>query len=60
MSAVARMVAHKKKAAKAGNPLQGTLDLASVGAREADDEEPVDIGGEEELDDTLIEEDAEE
>ncbi|ERL06005.1 DNA gyrase subunit A [Olsenella profusa DSM 13989] len=60
VGAVARMVAHKKKAAKAGNPLQGTLDLASVGAREADDEEPVDIGGEEELDDTLIEEDAEE
>lgn len=60
VGAAARMVAHKKKAAKAGNPLQGTLDLASVGAREADDEEPVDIGGEEELDDTLIEEDAEE
>ena len=60
VGAVARMVVHKKKAAKASNPMQGTLDLASAGAREADDEEPVDIGGEEELDDTLIEEDGEE
>lgn len=56
ISAVARMVAHKKKAAKA-NPMQGSLDLAAAGAKEADDEDPVDIGGEEELDDTLIEDD---
>lgn len=56
ISAVARMVAHKKKAAKA-NPMQGALDLAAAGAKEADDEDPVDIGGEEELDDSLIEDD---
>ena len=54
ISAVARMVAHKKKAAKA-NPMQGSLDLAAAGAKEADDEDPVDIGGEEVLDDSLIE-----
>ena len=37
--------------------MQGSLDLAAAGAKEADDEDPVDIGGEEELDDTLIEDD---
>ena len=56
VSAVARMVAHKKKAAKA-NPMQRSLDLSAAGARDAGDEDPVDIGDEEELDDSLLEED---
>ncbi|MBS6417955.1 MAG: DNA gyrase subunit A [Olsenella uli] len=56
VSAVARMVAHKKKAAKA-NPMQRSLDLSAAGARDAGDEDPVDIGDEEELDDSLLEDD---
>lgn len=50
------MVAHKKKAAKA-NPMQRSLDLSAAGARDAGDEDPVDIGDEEELDDSLLEDD---
>lgn len=58
VSAVARMVAHKKKAAKA-DPMQTALDLGLAGAREADEEDPVDIGGDEELDESMIEDDDE-
>ncbi len=58
VSAVARMVAHKKKAAKA-DPMQAALDLGLAGAREADEEDPVDIGGDEELDESMIEDDDE-
>ncbi|WP_298578574.1 DNA gyrase subunit A [uncultured Olegusella sp.] len=54
ISAVARMVAHKKKAARAAVAGQATLDLAAAGARDADDEEPVDIGGEEQLNEDLL------
>ncbi len=57
VSAMARMVAHKKKAAKA-DPMQGALDLASAGAN-ADEEDSIDIGGDEELDESLIEGDEE-
>ncbi|MBP3884075.1 MAG: DNA gyrase subunit A, partial [Olsenella sp.] len=56
VSAVARMVAHKKKAAKA-DPMQTSLNLAAAGEHADSEEEPVDIGGEEELDDTMIEDD---
>ncbi len=44
VSAVARMVAHKKKAPK-HDANQGMLDLAAAGAKDADEEESVDIGG---------------
>ena len=47
VSAVARMVAHKKKAPK-HDANQGMLDLAAAGAKDADEEESVDIGGDEE------------
>ncbi len=53
VSAVARMVAGKKKAAPKDEN-QGVLDLAAAGARDADEPESVDIGGEEEIDDTLL------
>ena len=53
VSAVARMVAGKKKTAPKDEN-QGVLDLAAAGARDADEPESVDIGGEEELDDTLL------
>ena len=53
VSAVARMVARKKKAAKA-DPLQGALDLAGAGA--ADEDDPVDIGGEEMVSEDLLDE----
>ena len=43
VSAVARLVARKKKAARV-DPTQGTLDLASAGEMNEDD--PIDIGGE--------------
>lgn len=58
VSAVARMIARKKKSPKA-NVNQGMLDLGAAGARDADDEDPIDIGGEEELDESLIEDDDE-
>jgi DNA gyrase subunit A len=48
VSAVARMVAHKKKAARV-DPMQGALEL---GVPSEDD--PIDIGGEEVLDETMI------
>ena len=55
VSAVARMVAGRKKAAPKDEN-QGVLDLAAAGARDADEPESVDIGGEEEIDDTLLDE----
>jgi DNA gyrase subunit A len=51
------MVAHKKKAPKAKYENQGMLDLSAAGAKEAGEEEPVDIGGEEEIDESMIEDD---
>ena len=45
------MVARKKKDAPAAAG-QGTLDLAAAGAREEDD--PIDVGGEESMDETLV------
>ena len=53
VGAVARMVAHKKRAPK-HDESQGMLDLVAAGARDADELEAVDIGGEEELDDALL------
>ena len=50
VSAVARMVAHKKKAARV-DPLQGSLEL---GVPSEDDS--IDIGGDEVLDETMIDE----
>ena len=58
VSAVARMVAKKKQAPKHDSNQMG-LDLAAAGAKEADDEEPVDIGGEEEVDEDSIDGDEE-
>ena len=58
VSAVARMIARKKKAPKA-NVNQGMLDLGAAGAKDADAEDPIDIGGEEELDESLIEDEDE-
>lgn len=56
VSAVARMVAHKKKAPK-HDANQGMLDLAAAGAKDADEEESVDIGGDEEVSPDLLDED---
>ena len=56
VSAVARMVAHKKKAPK-HDANQGMLDLAAAGAKDADEDEPVDIGGDEEVSPDLLDED---
>ena len=57
VSAVARMVAHKKKAPKHAEN-QGMLDLMAAGARDADEAESVDLGDEEEvLDDSLLDDD---
>jgi DNA gyrase subunit A len=55
---LARMVV-KKATPKPKDANQSTLDLASAGGAEPDDDEPVDIGGDEDLDDTLIDEDDE-
>ena len=54
VSAVARLVARKKKAAKF-DAAQGTLDLAGAGARDEDD--PIDIGGEESMDESIVDDD---
>ena len=54
VSAAARMVAHKKKAAKA-DPMQAALDLSAAGEVEQNDEESVDIGGDEAFDESMIE-----
>ncbi len=51
VSAVARMVVRKKKAARV-DPMQGALDLASAGEQSEDD--PIDIGGEETMSDALL------
>ncbi len=59
VSAVARMVVHKKKAAVARDESQGMLDLAAAGAKDADSDDAVDIGGEEQLDEELLDEDNE-
>ena len=53
VSAVARMVARKKKAPKRDEN-QGVLDLAAAGASDADEPDSVDIGGDEDMDDTLL------
>jgi DNA gyrase subunit A len=55
VSAVARMVAHKKKAPK-HDENQATLDLAAAGEREPDEEDSVDVGGEEEIGTDLLDE----
>ena len=54
--AMARMVAHKKKAPKAkADENQATLDLVAAGAEEPQDEKPsVDVGGEEEFDEDML------
>ncbi|MBR1829619.1 MAG: DNA gyrase subunit A [Atopobiaceae bacterium] len=51
VSAVARMVARKKKAARV-DPMQGALDLAAAGEENEDD--PIDIGGDEDMSDALL------
>ena len=56
--AIARMVAKKKKA-KPKDPNQVTLDLEAAGGQDIDEEEPVDIGGDELLDESLLDEDDE-
>ncbi len=58
VSAIARMIVHKKKAPKHAEN-QGMLDLAAAGARDADETEVIDLGDEEELDESLIDEDDE-
>ena len=60
VSAMARMVAHKKKAAKAASvdENQASLDLLAAGEKSAPSEdEPVDIGGEEDYDAEILDED---
>ena len=47
------MVARRKTDAKKDSP-QGALDLASAGESNVDD--PVDIGGEEEMDESFVDE----
>ena len=51
VSAVARMVVRKKKAARV-DPMQGALDLAAAG--EANEDDPIDIGGEDSMSDALL------
>lgn len=59
VSAIARMIVHKKKAPKHDTG-QGMLDLAAAGAKDADETETIDLGdGEDEFDDALIDEDEE-
>ena len=53
VSAVARMVVRKKKAARV-DPMQGALDLAAAG--EANEDDPIDIGGEDSMSDALLDE----
>ncbi|MBF0911282.1 MAG: DNA gyrase subunit A [Atopobiaceae bacterium] len=53
VSAIARMVVHKKKAPKHAEN-QGMLDLMAAGARDADEAEAVDLGDDEVLDDSLL------
>jgi len=60
VSAVARLVVHKKKAPKALDENQRMFDLSAAGARDADDKEPIDIGGEEEVLPELLDDDDEE
>lgn len=50
--ALARMVANKPAPKAPADPNQGTLDLAAAGAASEDD--PVDIGGEEEMNESMI------
>ncbi|MBQ9006835.1 MAG: hypothetical protein IJ092_10755 [Atopobiaceae bacterium] len=45
------MVARKKKAARV-DPMQGALDLAAAGEENEDD--PIDIGGDEDMSDALL------
>ena len=58
VSVIARMAVQAKKPAKADDD-QTALDLADDGAEDADGDRPVDIGGEEELSEDLIDEDEE-
>ena len=58
VSTIARMAVRTKKAVKADGG-QGALDLASAGAADADEEEPVDLGDGEELSEDLLDGDDE-
>ena len=53
VSAVARMVARKKKAPRRDEN-QTTLDIDAAGASAPDEPDSIDIGGDEELDDALL------
>ena len=55
VSAVARMAAAKKKAAE-GDEDQAALSVATSGTEGDDGEDPVDIGGEDEVDEDLLDE----
>ena len=55
VSAVARMATAKKKAAE-GDEDQAALSVATSDAEAADGEDPVDIGGEDEVDEDLLDE----
>ena len=55
VSAVARMATAKKKAAE-GDEDQAALSVATSDAESADGEDPVDIGGEDEVDEDLLDE----
>ena len=55
VSAVARMAAAKKKSAE-GDEDQAALSVATSDAEGADGEDPVDIGGEDEVDEDLLDE----
>lgn len=59
VSAVARMIAHKKRAPKRDSN-QIALNLEAVGAKDADEGEPIDVGGEEEIDEDSLEGDSDE
>ena len=58
VSVIARMAVQAKKPVKADDD-QAALDLADDGAEDTDGDQPVDIGGEEELSEDLIDEDEE-
>ena len=55
VSAVARMAAAKKKATEGGED-QAALSVATSGAEGTDGDDPVDIGGEDEVDEDLLDE----
>ena len=58
VGAVARMVAHKKKAAKA-DPAQGSLAIPVTNSNDFDEEDSIDIGSDDDFDESALDEDEE-